>query len=64
MGPANGFVSAASFPSLDEQEFQECPVEDPKSTVMAVYYTSGSTGTPKGVEITHYNFVSCFYTLR
>ncbi|XP_077558014.1 uncharacterized protein LOC144173483 [Haemaphysalis longicornis] len=64
MAPANGFVSAASFLSLDEQEFQECPVEDPKSTVMAVYYTSGSTGTPKGVEITHYNFVSCFYTLR
>lgn len=63
-GPAAGFVSVADFSSLDETEFQECLVRDPKNTVMGVYYTSGSTGMPKGAEITHHSFVGCFYTCR
>ncbi|XP_049515782.1 probable 4-coumarate--CoA ligase 1 isoform X2 [Dermacentor silvarum] len=62
MGRIAGFVSAAEFAELDESEYQECPVYDPKSTVLAVCYTSGSTGRPKGVEMTHYNYVASFYT--
>ncbi|XP_075543944.1 feruloyl-CoA synthase-like [Dermacentor variabilis] len=64
MGRTAGFVSAAEFAELDESEYQEVPVDDPKSTVLAVCYTSGSTGTPKGMEITHYNYVACCYTSR
>lgn len=64
MGDTPGFVSAAEFSELDESEFQECPVPDTRSAVMAICYTSGSTGLPKGAEITHYNFVTCFYTSR
>nr|XP_054926668.1 uncharacterized protein LOC129384962 [Dermacentor andersoni]XP_054926669.1 uncharacterized protein LOC129384962 [Dermacentor andersoni] len=64
MGHAAGFVSACEFSKLDEQQFRECPITDPRSTVLAVCYTSGTTGMPKGAEITHYNYVACFYTTR
>ncbi|KAK8756023.1 hypothetical protein V5799_001273 [Amblyomma americanum] len=64
MGHAAGFVAASTFSTLDEEEFKESPVTDPRSTVLAVCYTSGSTGMPKGAEVTHYNYVSSFYTTR
>ncbi|XP_077560398.1 uncharacterized protein LOC144175168 [Haemaphysalis longicornis] len=64
MGPAAGFVTAIDFATLDEKEFQEFQVVDPKNTLLAVCYTSGSTGLPKGVEISHYNYVGAFYTCR
>ncbi|KAL1468465.1 hypothetical protein MTO96_041458, partial [Rhipicephalus appendiculatus] len=64
MGLATGFVSTADFAELDEKEYQEHPITDPKSTVLAVCYTSGSTGKSKGAEITHYSYVACFYTSR
>ncbi|KAH6935670.1 hypothetical protein HPB50_007581 [Hyalomma asiaticum] len=64
MGQAAGFVSAADFVELDEKEYQEDPIADPKSTVLAVCYTSGTTGKPKGALMTHYNYVHCFHTTR
>ncbi|XP_037570211.1 uncharacterized protein LOC119450780 [Dermacentor silvarum] len=62
MGPAPGFVSVSEFLHLDERDFVELPVKNPRDTVLAVCYTSGSTGLPKGAEMTHYNYVAAFYT--
>lgn len=62
MGRAEGFASAAEFSELEEKYFEEWPVESPRETILALCYTSGTTGLPKGVEITHYNYVACFYT--
>nr|XP_050033882.1 uncharacterized protein LOC126530658 [Dermacentor andersoni] len=64
MGRASGFVSASQFSKLDEKDFHECPIADPKKTLLALCYTSGSTGLPKGAEITHYNYVAAFYSMR
>ncbi|KAH6935016.1 hypothetical protein HPB50_002965 [Hyalomma asiaticum] len=64
MGHAAGFVAVPDFPILDDQEFREIPISDPRSAVLVVCYTSGTTGMPKGVNITHYNFVACFCTSR
>ncbi|KAM7306782.1 4-coumarate--CoA ligase 1 [Ixodes scapularis] len=64
MGEAPGFISASTFSELDEKSYKEVPIEDPRSSVLALTYTSGTTGLPKGVEITHYNIVGAFYTLR
>ncbi|KAL3209174.1 hypothetical protein MRX96_009362 [Rhipicephalus microplus] len=64
MGHATGFVSAAEFLKLDENEYEELAMADPKSTVFAVCYTSGTTGMPKGTEVTHYSFVACFYSTK
>ncbi|KAH8026344.1 hypothetical protein HPB51_020050 [Rhipicephalus microplus] len=64
MGHATGFVSAAEFLNLDENEYEELAMADPKSTVLAVCYTSGTTGIPKGTEVTHYSFVACFYSTK
>ncbi|XP_065306613.1 uncharacterized protein [Dermacentor albipictus] len=64
LGQAAGFVNTSEFLKIDEKEFRECPVTDPKDTVLAVTYTSGTTGFRKGVEMTHYGYVASFYTSR
>ncbi|XP_070384114.1 uncharacterized protein [Dermacentor albipictus] len=64
VGQAADFFSTSEFSKIDEKVFRECPVVDPKNTVLAVAYTSGTTGMPKGAEMTHYGYVACFYTCR
>ncbi|KAL1473382.1 hypothetical protein MTO96_022321, partial [Rhipicephalus appendiculatus] len=53
-----GFVSVSGFAELNDEDFQEVPIEDPKGTTLAVFYSSGTTGDAKGMEISHYSLVA------
>lgn len=56
-----GFVSTSSFVDKNEDDFKEVPIEDPKSTTVALYYSSGTTGDAKGIEISHQSVVATLY---
>nr|XP_050038010.2 probable 4-coumarate--CoA ligase 2 [Dermacentor andersoni] len=56
--PVPGFVSVSDFTELNEDDFKEVPIGDPKQTTVAVYFSSGTTGDAKGVEVSHYNLVA------
>lgn len=64
MGNESDFVSVAGFVNLDEDDFTEVDIPDPKNTMVALFYSSGTTGAPKGIEITHYSFVANLHTSR
>ncbi|XP_070378616.1 probable 4-coumarate--CoA ligase 2 isoform X2 [Dermacentor albipictus] len=56
--PVPGFVSVSEFTELNEDDFKEVPIGDPKQTTVAVYFSSGTTGDAKGVEVSHHNLVA------
>ncbi|XP_042142914.1 long-chain-fatty-acid--CoA ligase [Ixodes scapularis] len=58
VGTAEGFISVTEFKKLNEDMYEEFPVEDVKNEVVLVIYTSGTTGRPKAVEHTHYSIVA------
>lgn len=57
-----GFVSTSSFADMNEKDFREVPIEDPKSTTVALFYSSGTTGDAKGMEISHHSLVANLHT--
>lgn len=58
LGEAAGFISILGFQHMDEKDFREVTVPDPRNTLAAISYSSGTGGLAKGVEITHYSFVA------
>ncbi|XP_077540863.1 luciferin 4-monooxygenase-like [Haemaphysalis longicornis] len=57
-----GFFSTSSFADISEDNFEEVPIEDPKSTTVALFYSSGTTGDAKGMEISHQSVVANLHT--
>lgn len=59
-----GFVSVSGFAELNEDDFKEVPIEDPKNCTLAVFYSSGTTGQAKAMEISHYCLVANLYMTK
>uniref|UniRef100_A0A131YMK1 Acyl coa synthetase n=1 Tax=Rhipicephalus appendiculatus TaxID=34631 RepID=A0A131YMK1_RHIAP len=59
-----GFVSVSAFAELNDDDFKEVHIEDPKSTTLALFYSSGTTGHAKAMEISHYTLVANMYITR
>ncbi|XP_054922966.1 uncharacterized protein [Dermacentor andersoni] len=58
LGEAAGFISILGFEHMEEKDFREVAVPDPRNTLAALAYSSGTGGLAKGIEITHYSFVA------
>ncbi|XP_077539593.1 luciferin 4-monooxygenase-like isoform X2 [Haemaphysalis longicornis] len=57
-----GFASTSTFAEMNEKDFREVPIEDPKNTTVALFYSSGTTGDAKGMEISHQSVVANLHT--
>lgn len=58
LGEAAGFISILGFEHLEDKDFREVAVLDPRNTLAAIAFSSGTGGHVKGVEITHYSYVA------
>ncbi|KAH7973305.1 uncharacterized protein LOC119374374 [Rhipicephalus sanguineus] len=59
-----GFVSVSGFAELNDDDFKEVHIDDPKGTTLALFYSSGTTGHAKGMEISHYSLVANLHTTK
>ncbi|KAH9382456.1 hypothetical protein HPB48_004282 [Haemaphysalis longicornis] len=57
-----GFLSTSKFADMNEKDFREVHIEDPKNTTVALFYSSGTTGDAKGMEISHQSVVANLHT--
>ncbi|XP_077545339.1 luciferin 4-monooxygenase-like [Haemaphysalis longicornis] len=57
-----GFTSVSGFVDMNEEDFKDVPIEDPKNVTAALFYSSGTTGDAKGIEISHQSVVANLHT--
>ncbi|KAL3211379.1 hypothetical protein MRX96_008472 [Rhipicephalus microplus] len=62
--PVPGFVCVSTFAQLNDEDFKEVPIEYPKETTLALFYSSGTTGQAKAMEISHYALVANMHITR
>ncbi|KAL1473165.1 hypothetical protein MTO96_022449, partial [Rhipicephalus appendiculatus] len=56
-----GFVSVSGFAEMNDDDFKEVHIDNPKETTLAVFPSSGTTDHPKIIEMSHYSLVANLY---